>query len=209
MNDWITSAAAVKRVSKVGHADPSVLGQWAKAGLLRARALSEKMNGQTIENSSTVEIPLTFWEALDEAPVKEDWMGGILEVRPQFGARNWSEAGRWLLVGVEFHRQDLERLTGMETEEAPAVPSGEEKKNIRGAGAKADKPRWEKVGAAMAVLAMKGQIDFDEAGNVTHGKIETFMNEMGEEDCLGVDSVRGMIQLFQEWRPKSSKTNDD
>ena len=107
---WITAAAAVAELQRTGISDPGALGIWAHDGLLRARAIVERIAGRVEHDTPSHEfVPRWFWGRLRNDMVIAEWEAGIFETTADYDHEFGTQETTWRISGVEFSATDIAR----------------------------------------------------------------------------------------------------
>lgn len=203
--EWVSSHEAVAKLRAAGGDDPRSLVSWAAFGSLKTRYASMMLNGREDKFCEAPNIPASFWIQLrSDSRAQFDWTAGVFSGRVSHITSGLPEHADLVCSGVEFNLRDLQTcLTTLGSR------TGISQKNLRNAGVLPRKEGWERVAAAMAVLAKKGQLDPSNSDNKLHADIEVLIADMCEADCFCVDNLRGTLKLYREWLGKHDLPDDD
>lgn len=202
-NLWIGSRAlwdAVERIDGGGFGVGDKLRPWLQGGSLRVRAKVIVRNDLDPTARPGEDIPRSILSKIadDQLFVGSDrlLMGSMFEA-----------------VGLSFPVSEVEVALGFEagtllTKPTPIATDGSGFSKLSStAGRRQDIPRWERFMAAMALIASKGDLNIASVA-AAHDQVAKFLSSRGDNEPLGIETVRQSILRFQTWA-KGHPASDD
>ncbi len=194
--EWITGRDLAVLLGRPARLD-MLLRDYLKVGMISARAkaatLIERGNRAAFVSPRSVkrdwEVPSSVWEAASHESMFDLLHGKFTTTRT-----GMKDIARVELVGVSFDKNEALDALELEATTARAV----EQVKTSNAGAKTDKARWAAFAGAFAAAVYKGDVDpeTDNSAQSIYKRVSHAMSEAGDDNPLGLDSVRPAITTF-------------
>ena len=193
--EWITGRAAADLLGRPARLDV-LLRDYLTAGMVSARAkaatLTGYVRGNAFKGARSIErdwtVPRSVWEA-SSSESSFDLLQGKFRTN-RTGIRGVASAE---LIGLSFNKAELLDALELEAVTAKAVATVK----ASNAGAPTDKARWSAFAGAFAAAVYDGAVDPGNSQQGIYDAVAERMTVAGDENPLGIDTVRPAITAFQ------------
>lgn len=195
-SEWITGREAADLLGNPARLEV-LLRDCLTVGMVSARAkaatLTGHVRGNDFAGARRIErdwtVPASVWQASPSESQFDMRLGKFRTNRT--GIKGVAAAE---LIGLSFNKGEL--LDALELEEATA--NAVAKVKASNAGAPTDKVRWAAFAGALAAAVYDGAVRPSDTQQGIYDAVAGRMAEAGDDNALGIDTVRPAITAFQK-----------